>query len=51
MDMRSPYAYAALHIEGSMNIVDELFEDLVRGGSRSARPGRCCSRVPSVNSP
>ncbi|MCW8218190.1 MULTISPECIES: pyridoxal-phosphate dependent enzyme [Streptomyces] len=32
VDMRSPYAYAALHIEGSMNIVDELFEDLVRGG-------------------
>ncbi|WP_031082111.1 pyridoxal-phosphate dependent enzyme [Streptomyces sp. NRRL WC-3549] len=32
VDMRSPYAYAALHIEGSINIVDELFEDLVRGG-------------------
>ncbi|GAA3747877.1 pyridoxal-phosphate dependent enzyme [Streptomyces sp. NEAU-PBA10] len=32
VDMRSPYAYAALHIEGSINIVDELFEELVRGG-------------------
>ncbi|WP_186781606.1 MULTISPECIES: pyridoxal-phosphate dependent enzyme [unclassified Streptomyces] len=32
VDMRSPYAYAALHIEGSLNIVDELFEELVRGG-------------------
>ncbi|MFC8592154.1 pyridoxal-phosphate dependent enzyme [Streptomyces atroolivaceus] len=32
VDMRSPYAYAALHIEGSINIVDELFADLVRGG-------------------
>jgi rhodanese-related sulfurtransferase len=30
--MRSPHAYAALHIEGSVNIVDELFEELVRGG-------------------
>ncbi|MEU8706570.1 pyridoxal-phosphate dependent enzyme [Streptomyces sp. NPDC048565] len=32
VDMRSPYAFAALHIAGSVNIVDELFEDLVRGG-------------------
>ncbi|MFC9946525.1 pyridoxal-phosphate dependent enzyme [Streptomyces pratensis] len=32
VDMRSPYAFTALHIEGSINIVDELFEDLVRGG-------------------
>ncbi|MFB6591756.1 pyridoxal-phosphate dependent enzyme [Streptomyces diastaticus] len=32
VDMRSPYAYAALHIEGSLNIVDELFEELVRAG-------------------
>jgi cysteine synthase/rhodanese-related sulfurtransferase len=32
VDMRSPHAYAALHIEGSVNIVDELFEELVRGG-------------------
>lgn len=32
VDLRSPYAYAALHIEGAVNIVDELFEELVRGG-------------------
>jgi cysteine synthase/rhodanese-related sulfurtransferase len=32
VDLRSPFAYAALHIEGSMNIVDELFDELVRGG-------------------
>ncbi|WP_121750839.1 pyridoxal-phosphate dependent enzyme [Streptomyces sp. E2N166] len=32
VDLRSPHAYAALHIEGSVNIVDELFEELVRGG-------------------
>nr|WTB29675.1 pyridoxal-phosphate dependent enzyme [Streptomyces sp. NBC_00830] len=32
MDLRGPHAYAALHIEGSVNIVDELFEELVRGG-------------------
>ncbi|MEU8778937.1 pyridoxal-phosphate dependent enzyme [Streptomyces sp. NPDC048606] len=32
IDLRSPFAYAALHIEGSVNIVDELFEELVRGG-------------------
>ncbi|MGW5236088.1 rhodanese-like domain-containing protein, partial [Streptomyces nodosus] len=32
VDLRSPHAYAALHIEGSVNIVDELFEDLLRGG-------------------
>lgn len=32
VDLRSPYAYAALHIEGSINIVDEVFEDLLRGG-------------------
>ncbi|GGU70186.1 hypothetical protein GCM10010211_39800 [Streptomyces albospinus] len=32
VDLRSPFAYAALHIEGSINIVDELFEELVRGG-------------------
>ncbi|MFI6345566.1 pyridoxal-phosphate dependent enzyme [Streptomyces sp. NPDC050560] len=30
VDLRSPFAYAALHIEGSVNIVDELFEELVR---------------------
>ncbi|MFB7088213.1 pyridoxal-phosphate dependent enzyme [Streptomyces sp. NPDC056296] len=32
VDLRSPHAYAALHIEGSVNIADELFEELVRGG-------------------
>ncbi|MGZ3097221.1 pyridoxal-phosphate dependent enzyme [Streptomyces sp. H72] len=32
VDLRSPHAYAALHIEGSVNMVDELFEELVRGG-------------------
>ncbi|MDT0610424.1 pyridoxal-phosphate dependent enzyme [Streptomyces lancefieldiae] len=32
VDLRSPHAYAALHIEGSINIVDEVFEDLLRGG-------------------
>ncbi|GAB2585375.1 hypothetical protein GCM10027168_17750 [Streptomyces capparidis] len=32
VDLRSPFAYAALHIEGSVNIVDELFDELVRGG-------------------
>jgi cysteine synthase/rhodanese-related sulfurtransferase len=32
IDLRSPYAYAALHIDGSVNIVDELFEELLHGG-------------------
>ncbi len=32
-----PHAYAAPHIEGSVNIVDELFEELVRGGLPFAR--------------
>ncbi|MFE1030148.1 pyridoxal-phosphate dependent enzyme [Streptomyces sp. NPDC058818] len=32
VDLRSQHAYAALRIEGSVNIVDELFEELVRGG-------------------
>lgn len=32
VDLRSPYAYAALHIDGSINIVDELFMELVQGG-------------------
>ncbi|MEU0163294.1 pyridoxal-phosphate dependent enzyme [Streptomyces sp. NPDC006261] len=32
VDLRSPHAYAALHIEGSLNIVDEMFGDLLRGG-------------------
>ncbi|MFD5466557.1 pyridoxal-phosphate dependent enzyme [Kitasatospora sp. NPDC127059] len=32
IDLRGPFAYAALHIEGSVNIVDELFEQLLHGG-------------------
>lgn len=32
VDLRGPHAYTALHIEGSVNIVDELFDELVRGG-------------------
>lgn len=32
VDLRSPHAYAALHIEGSLNIVDELFDELAGGG-------------------
>lgn len=32
IDLRGPHAYAALHIEGSLNIVDELFEQQVLGG-------------------
>ena len=32
VDLRSPFAYTALHIEGSVNIADELFGELVRGG-------------------
>ena len=32
VDMRSPFAYAALHIDGSVNIVDELFAELLQGG-------------------
>lgn len=32
VDLRGPHAYAALHIAGSVNIVDELFEELVRTG-------------------
>jgi rhodanese-related sulfurtransferase len=32
VDLRGPHAYAALHIEGSINIVDEIFEELVRDG-------------------
>ncbi|MEV0844329.1 pyridoxal-phosphate dependent enzyme [Streptomyces sp. NPDC049954] len=32
VDLRGSYAYAALHIEGAINIVDELFEELLRGG-------------------
>ncbi|MDN3295718.1 pyridoxal-phosphate dependent enzyme [Streptomyces ficellus] len=32
IDLRGPFAYAALHIDGSVNIVDELFDELVKGG-------------------
>ncbi len=32
VDLRSPFAYAALHIDGSVNIVDELFDELLRAG-------------------
>ncbi|MDX3387655.1 pyridoxal-phosphate dependent enzyme [Streptomyces niveiscabiei] len=32
VDLRSPFAYAALHIDGSVNIVDEVFGELLRGG-------------------
>jgi cysteine synthase/rhodanese-related sulfurtransferase len=32
VDLRSPRAYQALHIDGSVNIVDELFADLLHGG-------------------
>ncbi|MET8573347.1 pyridoxal-phosphate dependent enzyme [Streptomyces sp. NPDC005012] len=37
VDLRGPHAYAALHIEGSLNIPDELFAELVRGGLPFAR--------------
>jgi cysteine synthase/rhodanese-related sulfurtransferase len=32
VDLRGTFAFAALHIEGSVNIVDELFEELLHGG-------------------
>lgn len=32
VDLRSTYAYQALHIDGSVNIVDEVFADLLHGG-------------------
>lgn len=32
IDLRGPYAFAALRVSGSVNIVDEVFADLVRGG-------------------
>lgn len=32
VDLRSPFAYQALHIHGSINIVDELFAELLHGG-------------------
>lgn len=40
VDLRGPHAYAALHIEGSVNIVDEVFDELLRTGMpfSKARP-------------
>jgi rhodanese-related sulfurtransferase len=32
IDLRGSFAYAALHIAGSINIVDELFDELLHGG-------------------
>ncbi|WP_018783821.1 pyridoxal-phosphate dependent enzyme [Micromonospora sp. CNB394] len=32
VDLRGAFAYAALHIENSVNIVDELFDELLHGG-------------------
>ncbi|MFG3497140.1 pyridoxal-phosphate dependent enzyme [Streptomyces sp. NPDC047928] len=32
VDLRGAFAFAALHIEGSVNIVDELFAELLHGG-------------------
>ncbi len=32
VDLRGSFAYSASHIGGSINIVDELFDELVRGG-------------------
>lgn len=32
VDLRGAFAFAALHIEGSINIVDELFAELLHGG-------------------
>jgi len=32
VDLRGPFAYSALHIEHSVNIVDELFDELLHGG-------------------
>ncbi|BCJ40995.1 hypothetical protein GCM10010168_47060 [Actinoplanes ianthinogenes] len=32
VDLRSPYAFQALHIPGSLNIVDEVFADLLHAG-------------------
>jgi rhodanese-related sulfurtransferase len=32
VDLRSTYAYTAAHIAGSVNIVDELLDDLLCGG-------------------
>jgi cysteine synthase/rhodanese-related sulfurtransferase len=40
VDLRGTFAFAAAHIEGSVNIVDELFDELLHGGLPfgSARP-------------
>jgi cysteine synthase/rhodanese-related sulfurtransferase len=32
VDLRNPYAYQALHIAGSINLVDEVFADLLHAG-------------------
>ncbi|SDD39569.1 pyridoxal-phosphate dependent enzyme [Actinokineospora iranica] len=32
VDLRGSFAYSALHIADSVNIVDEIFDELVRGG-------------------
>lgn len=32
VDLRGPFAYRALHIEGSINIVDDLFEEMLGAG-------------------
>ncbi|MEU8816151.1 pyridoxal-phosphate dependent enzyme [Actinoplanes sp. NPDC048796] len=32
VDLRSPYAFQAQHIAGSINIVDEVFDELLHGG-------------------
>ncbi|HWS36925.1 MAG TPA: pyridoxal-phosphate dependent enzyme [Actinoplanes sp.] len=32
IDIRNPYAYQALHIDGSINIADEVFEDMLQAG-------------------
>ncbi|GIE82021.1 hypothetical protein Aph02nite_79710 [Actinoplanes philippinensis] len=32
VDLRSPFAYRALHIDRSINIVDDLFEEMLHGG-------------------
>lgn len=32
VDLRSPFAYRALHIDGSLNIVDDLFGEMLAGG-------------------
>ncbi|SDT59118.1 pyridoxal-phosphate dependent enzyme [Actinoplanes derwentensis] len=32
IDVRNPYAYQALHIDGSINIADEVFADMLQAG-------------------